>query len=175
MQLMTYDEYRVFANLKKPEIEDEVKALIDAANAHVTAWLNIDEAATQIIQVTANRNTYFLEGITASGITYIRPMGATDDSYDLSPSSYFLQPPGILTFLSQPSPGYYTVAIEYPYTDPYTVDKDIKMAVYLLVVYWHKQEYRDSKSFGGETVAFTNQNTGMPKHIRTILELHRNI
>lgn len=175
MEFLTYDDYKTYANLKQPDIAPDVKVLIDAANAHVSAWLNITEDASETIQVLSTRNTYFLSGISANSISYIRPMTATDDTYDLDPSTYFLKPPGTLTFIVIPPAGYYNVALDFATSDPTTVTQDIKNAVYMLVNYWAKSEYRDSRSFGGETVAFTTQATGMPKHIRTILELYRNI
>lgn len=161
----------MMTDAKQPTIADSVKAYIDAANQHVTMWLNIEEDEDQIIQVNANRNMYFLDSITATGITSITPLNSTEV---IDPSNYFYQKPGKLTFINIPPAGYYTVKVSFDTTGT-DVQADIKTAVFLLTQYWVKQDFRDSKSFGGETVAFTSQNTGMPKHIRTILELYRNI
>ena len=169
MEILTEDDYRIYAGLKRPEVDPKVQQLIKAANAHVIKYLNIETSPISKIQVNRNRDTYFLDAIEATSIASVTRMGSTEP---VDMGSYFLQAPGVLVFTTIPIEGWYTVVTD---SDPLAVTDDLKTAVYLLVQYWDKNEYRDSRTFGGETVAFTNQNTGMPKHIRTILELYRNI
>lgn len=173
MQFLTYEEYQTLSELKKPTLDNVTKQYIDAANAHITAWLNWDDSTSQVIRVISTRDTYFLDNVQASAILSVNRYGTTDNPID--PSNYYLQKPGQLVFINIPSNGVYTVEVVPSDITGSTVGKDLKTAAILLVNYWSKNEYRNSKTFGGETVTFTTQSTGMPKHIRTILELYRNI
>lgn len=173
MELLTHDDYRKLAGLKRPEIDPKIEMLIAAANAHVTAYLNYTDKTTEYINVTRNRNTYFLDSVLADGIISVTRRKSPDQTYEpVYSSDYFLEDGGKLVFDIVPPAGYYEVVLS---NGELTVTDDIKNAVFMLVNYWDKNEYRDSRNFGGESVTFTTQNTGMPKHIRTILELYRNI
>lgn len=169
MEILTLEDYRTLAGLKRPEVDEKVVALIAAANAHIFKYLNIDVSDSVNIQVRKSRDTYFLDAIFANNIESITPLNSTES---ISESSYFLQAPGTLKFTAIPAEGWYSVKTV---STDFTPTDDLKTAVFLLVQYWDKNEYRNSRTFGGETTAFTSQNTGMPKHIRTILELYRNL
>lgn len=173
MQFITYDEYQQYSNLKKPNLDESTKLAIDAANAFVTKWLNWDNEDGEVINVIPTRNTYFLDNIGTTGIISILRLDNPIQIVD--PTSYYFKSPGILIFTRIPPRGAYIVNITPSSETNETISHDLKQAVILLVEYWIKADYRSSKSFGGETVQFTTQETGMPKHIRAILELYRNI
>lgn len=174
MEFLTIEDYKKFIGSKKPDIDETTKQYILSANAAITAYLNYPTNTSETISVYRNRTVYFLENPLITQITSIIRVGDPiyGPSEPVSPTSYFLQDSGKLVFTSSLPDGYYI--INYNESD-FTVTEDLKLAAFMLVQYWEKAEYRDSKSFGGETVGFTTQSTGMPKHIRTILELYRNL
>ena len=47
--------------------------------------------------------------------------------------------------------------------------------VLFLVDHWVKKDYRESRTFGGETVTFNTTKSGVPEHIRTIIEVYRRL
>lgn len=171
MEILTNDKYRVLIGAKRPEIDPKIEALITAANAHITAYLNISDKTKEYLRVFPNRATYFLKNTNATAIKSIKARGA-DDSTEFD-YPYFLDEVGTLVFDGNiPPAGVYEIEFE---ASNFEISEDLVQAAFLLVSYWDKEDFRDSRTFGGETTAFTSQATGMPKHIRTILELHRNI
>ena len=55
------------------------------------------------------------------------------------------------------------------------VTDDIKLAAKLLVRYYHKDEYnKTAMSISGSSVTL-NQGSGLPPHVRAILDLHREL
>ena len=55
------------------------------------------------------------------------------------------------------------------------IPEDLKLAACMLVDHWHKQDYRQAKTIGGETVTFNSTKSGIPEHIRTIIEVYRRV
>lgn len=166
MEFLSVEDYRKLNNLSRPEIEQDVVANIKAANAFVTRWLNFTEE-DEYFEIYPNRNKYFLSP-NVSAVTELRDLDnnlVTGYTFIGNGTIYFPRPPTVgMMVKATATYGTFT-----------TVPDDIKSAVNMLVQYWQKKEYLESRTFGGETSQFTTKTTGIPTHIRSILELYRNI
>lgn len=168
MEILTVEDYTKIQGLNRPDVSPNVKAAITAANAFVTRWLNFTEE-DEYIEVHDNRQKYFVSPM-VSAITSIKDL---DDNDIIYPYKYIGN--GTIYFPANlPRAGMYKVSATYGSFNSGGVPEDMKQAVAMLVDYWVKKEYLESRSFGGETSQYTTKTTGIPTHVRSILELYRN-
>lgn len=168
MEILTVEDYVKIQGLNRPEVSVDVKQAIKAANAFVTRWLNFTEE-DEYIEVNSNRQKYFLSPM-VSAITSIQDL---DGNEIVFPYKYIGN--GTIYFPGNvPRSGMYKVSATYGSFNNGDIPEDMKQAVAMLVDHWTKKEYLESRSFGGETAQFTSKTTGIPTHIRSILELYRN-
>ncbi len=167
MEILTVADYVKIQGLNRPEVSVDVQQAIKAANAFITKWLNFTEEE-EYIEVHTNRQKYFLSPMVSS----IDSITDLDGNLITVPYSYLgngtIYFPGII-----PRSGVYKVKATFG-TFEGGIPEDMKQAVAMLVDYWIKKEYLESRSFGGETSQYTSKTTGIPTHIRSILELYRN-
>lgn len=171
MEFITADDYKIYADLKKPDVESSIKAMIKAANALVTQLLGYDDSSivTDLLNAKPARRKYFLTSPTAAKIISLK----INDRLIENPEQYQLYSGGILLLKFTPTEGFMEVTYEQYELNP--VPDDLKLATCLLVDYWQKQDYRQNKTIGGETIAFNTTKSGVPEHIRTIIEVHRRL
>lgn len=168
MEFITEADYIRIQGLQRPDISSSTKAFILAANSFVTDWLNF-ESDSGTIELFNNRVKYFL----SPGVSSIDSI--TDlNGIPVNTSVYTYLGDGVLYFTSTPPAGMYRISVTTGSFNGGTVPDSIKQAVVMLVEHWEKKDYRESRSFGGETVQMTTKTTGIPSHIRSILELYRN-
>lgn len=168
MEILKVEDYVKIQGLNRPEVSQDVRAAIIAANAFVTRWLNFTEE-DEYIEINPNRQKYFLSP-NVSGITSITDL---DGNLISLPYSYIGN--GTIYFPGNlPKAGMYKVTSTFGSFNGGEAPEDMKQAVAMLVDYWIKKEYLESRSFGGETSQYTTKTTGIPTHVRSILELYRN-
>lgn len=163
--ILSEEEYKKFMELKKP-LEAHVRAALVAANDTVAKTLNRSGTGSALLSIRESRDTYFIDEVTDVDITSITKVGST---FELKGNAVYVGNGKIIFTIVPPTGNYivkYTAKGE-EYSD------NIKHAVALLVDYWVSKDYRTAKSIGSESVSFTIQSTGLPKHIRTLLDLER--
>jgi hypothetical protein len=170
MQIITVDDWRTYIGAKRPEIEIGIDMQIKAANALITSALGIssDTTGEDLLDVRPARTKYFLSSPTISTITDIERISGPGGL-----PAYRLFKGGILMFSSPPDAG--TINVSYDDAGIGEIGPDLKLAGCMLVEHWNKREYRESKTFGGETMQFNSTKSGIPEHIRTIIELYRRL
>lgn len=170
MQIITAEDYRLYGGLKRPELESGVEMMIPAANALITSLLGMDDAdaVDQLINTKPTRRKYFLSSPSATQVTRM-----TINEQDVDPTQYKLYSGGIILLSFSPPNGY--MDVEYTQGGFNPMPEDLKLAACMLVDHWHKQDYRQAKTIGGETVTYNNTKSGVPEHIRTIIEVYRRI
>lgn len=169
MELVTKEEYIEFLGLKRPELDSEVEQALAAANSFVSNVLNVAAPESGYLEIRAARNKYFLD---SPIITTIESIVGVETKQEISSDTYEYMGNGTIYFFKVPRPGLYKVTYGSIGIDG-GIPADLKQAVCMLVDYWTKKEYMESRSFGGETVQSPSSVTGIPKHIRTIIELYR--
>lgn len=168
MIIITDEDWRKYINAKRPDIDEKVEFMIPAANALITAALGIssETSGQDLLDVRPSRTKYFLSSPTATvtSIERISGIGGVP-----SWSVYG----GTIIFSAGPEEG--TLVISYDDAGLGTISDDLKIAGCMLVEHWRDKEYRVNKTFGGETVQFNSTKSGIPEHIRTIIELYRRL
>jgi hypothetical protein len=97
----------------------------------------------------------------------------TINENEIAPEQYKLYPDGVILLKFNPPEGY--MDVEYTQGGFNPMPEDLKLAACLLVDHWHKQDYRQAKTIGGETITFNSTKSGIPEHIRTIVEVYRRV
>lgn len=175
MKIIDSEYYRKYIGANKPTLEPSVELMIGAANAAVTSLLGYPPTGDQedILTTRPRRTKYFLSSASAS-----RLLAATHISKETGVSSdvlgsLTLRSNGTILTSTQLPDG--DLIVEYQDGGMPEIPEDLKLATALLVDYWSKKEYRTDRTFGGETVSFNNTKSGIPEHIRTILEVYRRL
>lgn len=168
MEFITEEDWKQYGGLKRPEVESGVTMMIPAANALMTQLLGINDAATvtDLLPTKPARRKYFMSSPGTNVVTNM-----LINNQEIDPTTYKVYADGSILLNFVPAEGYmevtYTPA---PFT---TVPEDLKLAGCLLVDFWVKQDYRESRTIGGETVQYNTRKSGIPEHIRTIIEVYR--
>lgn len=168
MEILSEAEYKEMQNLSKP-LESDIKSFLVAANSLILNQLNwaVADNGTEFIEVFKNRTKYFINNLAAKKVSKFYQV--LDPSNDMAERCHILDVGALL--VSPPVPeGTYKIEYE---AENVEWPQDLKLAVMLTVEYWEKHEYRNSRSFGGESVTFMNQTVGLPKHVMTIVNSHR--
>lgn len=170
MEFMTDNDWRTYGGLKRPDLESNVPMLIKAANALITQLLGIDDNdnVTDVLPTKPARKKYFLSSPVPSTINKL-----TINEREVDSSSYKNYPDGTLLLKFSPPEGY--MEVEYTQTGFTKIPDDLVLAACFLVDHWVKKDYRESRTFGGETVSFNSTKSGVPEHIRTIIEVYRRL
>lgn len=171
MEIITIDDYRDYAGLKQPGVTGELALQIKSANALITSAMGYSNAVTgneDILYTKPARTKYFLSSPSASKITK-----ATHETMGDITSSLNLRQGGVILAPRNLPAG--DLVVEYEDGGMLTIPDDLKLAAILLVEHWNKKDYRESRTFGGETVQFNSRKSGIPEHIRTIIELYRRV
>ncbi|APT41142.1 hypothetical protein vBKpnAMK4_00011 [Klebsiella phage vB_Kpn_AM_K4] len=167
---MTDSDWRTYGGLKRPDLESNIPMLIKAANALITQLLGIDDTANvvDVLPTKPARKKYFLSSPVPSTITKI-----TINDQEIDKSQYKNYPDGTLLLKFSPPEGY--MEVEFTQTGFTSIPDDLVLAACFLVDHWVKKDYRESRTFGGETVTFNTTKSGVPEHIRTIIEVYRRL
>lgn len=169
MEILSKEEYAKIYAPAKGVLNEEVTQLLASANALILGQLNWDikEDSGEFIDIFEGRNKYFINNLTTTKIKSFT--NVTSPGSEFADRCHLIGSGRIL--ISPPVPkGTYKITFDAEATE---WPEDLKLAVALTVRYWEKQEYRNDKSFGGESISFMSQNTGLPKHIMTIVNMHR--
>lgn len=168
MEFITIDDWKTYAGLNKPTVDSSIPGFISAANALVTQLLGIDDSdsTVDLLPTRPSRVKYFMSSPGANIVTKL-----TINGTEIDPAQFTVYADGTIFLKFSPATGYMEVTYEpAAYT---TIPEDLKLATLLLVDHWFKQDYRESRTIGGETVQYNTRKSGIPEHIRTIIEVHR--
>lgn len=170
MEFVTKDIWREYGGLNRPDVAPGVDLKIKAANALMLQLLGIDPSASalDVLDTKPARKKYFLSSPGANTVTSL----TINDSL-IDPAQYKVYPDGTIILKFSPPVGYMEVA--YVATGFTTVPDDLVLAGCMLVDFWVKQDYRESRTIGGETVQYNTRKSGVPEHIRTIIEVYRRL
>lgn len=170
MDFITEEDWRDYGGLKRPDVEPGVPMMIAAANALMNQLLGMDtaDATVDLLPTKPARRKYFMSSPGANTVTSLL---INDSAID--PEQYKVYPDGSILLKFDPPEGY--MEINYVATGFTTVPDDLKLAGCLLVDFWVKQDYRESRTIGGETVQYNTRKSGVPEHIRTIIEVYRRL
>ena len=168
MEFIDSDDWRAYGGLKRPDLEPGVDMMIPAANALMTQLLGMDSSAstTDLLPTKTARRKYFMSNPGPNLITNMEINGT-----EIDPTTYKVYNDGSILLSFSPQPGY--MEVTYTPASFTTVPEDLKLAACLLVDFWVKQDYRESRTIGGETVQYNTRKSGIPEHIRTIIEVYR--
>ena len=170
MDFITEEDWREYGGLKRPDVEPGVEMKIAAANALMNQLLGMDTAATttDLLPTKPARVKYFMS---SPGQNLVTDM--TINGVEIAPEQYKVYADGTIFLKFSPAAGY--MEVTYTAAGFTTVPADLKLAGCLLVDFWVKQDYRESRTIGGETVQFNTRKSGVPEHIRTIIEVYRRL
>jgi len=193
--LITLEEYKAAKNMTKPDMDEVLQILITNTSAIIQAYIgrnlfNSGEPIEEYINLDYDTRNIYLDQYPVNEIISIdvydnRPLYDSTVHFPIYPSSYILSPKEGMLMRTGGGPGdcYWPQApIKVVYTagaiDDKGIPPELKQATIDLVTYYHKEEYKDSKSIRGAT---TNNNTGsgnsnspstnFPPHIQRVLDL----
>lgn len=169
MEFITIDDWKTYAGLNKPTVDSSIPGFISAANALVTQLLGIDDstATVDLLPTRPSRVKYFMSSPGPNVVTNLKINDA-----EVDPNNFKVYPDGTIFLKFSPPTGYMEVTYT-PSAYSSGIPEDLKLATLLVVDHWFKQDYRESRTIGGETVQYNTRKSGIPEHIRTIIEVHR--
>ncbi|URC22531.1 head completion protein [Serratia phage vB_SmaM-Kamaji] len=170
MKIIDDSDYRTFIGAKRPETPDSVSMFVKAANTLITNAMGYSDTTEDedILNTRPARTKYFLSSPSASRI-----LSATHTVLGDVSNVIQLRKDGVILTQTKLPDG--ELIVEYEDGGMSSIPDDLKVAACLLVQHWDKKEYRSDKTFGGETVSFNTTKSGIPEHIRTIIELYRRL
>lgn len=170
MEIITVEDWKEYGGLKRPELDAQIPLQVAAANALITQLLGIDDSddAVDLLPTKPARRKYFMS---SPGPNVVNSLKINEALID--PAQYTVYPDGTILLKFSPSEGY--MEVRYTNATFSEVPDDLKLAGILLVEFWFKQDYRESRTIGGETVQYNTRKSGVPEHIRTIIEVHRRL
>lgn len=170
MEIITVEDWKNYGGLKRPELDGQIPFQIAAANALITQLLGIDDSdeAVDLLPTKPARRRYFMS---SPGPNVVNTMLINDNL--IAKEQYKVYPDGSIMLKFSPPEGF----MELTYTNATfaNVPDDLKLAAILLVEFWFKNDYRESRTVGGETIQYNSRKSGVPEHIRTIIEVHRRL
>lgn len=177
--LTTLDAVKAWAGIKGAADDDLLKALITAQSAYIQTWLNRTLAVTQYTEMrdgVANGDTLVLGNYPVTEVTAVTINGQPiPASPDYVASGYWFDDIAIYLAGYRMTKGRRNVKVVYKagYAD---VPPELAQACTELVAFRYKERERighQSKSLGGETVAFTVKD--FPPDVQTILNNYRKV
>lgn len=189
MDIITLEEYKVYATISNIAQDDQINALIPASTEAIQAYLGYVFTDDSDPDVTNPRvvksiklqpyQTEYLLPHTDTDISLVtwRPYGPYGDSTAEVPSiledtEWFADGEiGMITFI-RPITRNHFADIEYRTSK--TVTEDIKLATLMLVDYWRNKDFRQTITNQGQSVTST-PTRNLPKHVQALLNPHRKL
>jgi hypothetical protein len=191
--LITLDEYKEAEGISNPKEDLKISALIPSVSQLVKTYCNssfVDYYATdkvETISLSYNTEVVQLAESPVVSITTVQERTSYSSAYvtlTTGAHQYFLdtdtdslsRTTGAGTRYWAKGPGSVVVSYKAGYAD---VPADLKLAVYDLITYYLKDEYKERKVMAGASVqnaTSTSQpnNVAFPDHIKRVLDLYKN-
>jgi hypothetical protein len=190
--LITLEEYKEHQKQVKPENETRINGLITSISQLVKTYCgnsfvdyyNADKVET--FTVTNDTSALQVAESPLISVSQIEERSSYSTAYtvlDINSYDYYLELPSDTIFRTSSSgfknwakgPGSVKITYRAGYTD---TPEDLKLAIYDLVTYYFKDEYKKNRTLQGhtmsnETTSTQLMNIGFPDHIRRVLDLHR--
>jgi hypothetical protein len=192
--LITLEEYKTLIQIEGTKDDAKLSSLISSVSQlvktycgnsfvdYVTSdkteiispiWSNtiIQTTESPIISITSveERTTYNEDYATLLEVDYEFFVDYTTDTIYRTSSAGFIN--------WATGPGAIKIVYKAGYSD---LPEDLKLAIYDLITYYHKQEYKERKTIG--TVSIANQttstqwrNVSFPDHIKRVLDLYKQV
>lgn len=174
--LITLDEYKIFASIEGKKTDPQITALIKSCSKIVQDYLGYAPDATgkgrAYVQAHNRTTTYMLPVVNIdvqNTEVYYLPRG--NNQVDLVKEDYYISDSGKIDFYTvNPRDG---DRFEIVYTLEAQDLESIKLATMLLVKYYYKEEFnKTAMGAGGQTVSYqTGKN--FPPQVRAILMMYR--
>ena len=176
MDLITLEEYKTYKNIKNPEKDDVLSAIISSVSNLIKVYCGrsfIDHFSTPKVQkftVKKGRNALILDETPVIDITAVDSAGVSildDVTVDSTLGivnkdiGHFTEGTDVITVL-------YTGGFE-------ETPSDIKLACFELVDYYYNSEHKAKKSFGGTSIEYQATVDEWPFHIQGILDMYRDL
>jgi len=191
--LITLDEYKEAEGISNPKEDLKLNALIPSVSQLVKTYCNssfVDYYSTNKVEtISLKYNTEVIQ-LSESPVTSIVSVtervsyGSAYTTLTTAAHQYFLDTDTDSLFRTTSGggknwatgPGAVVVTYKAGYA---TVPGDLKLAVFDLITYYHKNEYKERKVMQGASIqnsSTTSQanNIAFPDHIKRILDLYKN-
>lgn len=186
--LITLADYKQIEGLTNPKDDFRINQLIDSVSQLVKTYCGnsiVDYYSTNKVETfNVDWNTHIMQ-LTESpvnSIVSIEKRDSVTESYTTVPTTdYYLDKTtdSVLyvtgsTYKSWPMGA---GAVKVTYTAGYeSCPEDLKLAVFDLVKYYHKDEYKTRKTLSGATLdnPASVEGIGFPSHIKRILDMYKN-
>ena len=191
--LITLDEYKEAEGISNPKEDLKLNALIPSVSQLVKTYCNssfVDYYSTNKVEtISLNYNTDVIQlaespVTTVVSVTERTSYGAAYATLTTSAYQYFLDTDTDSLFRTTSAgrknwakgPGSIIVTYKAGYA---TVPADLKLAVFDLVRYYQKDEYKERKVMAGASIQNAGSssqanNVAFPDHIKRVLDLYKN-
>jgi hypothetical protein len=192
--LITLEEYKYFKGLTSLENDDRLTSLVVSISQLVKTYC----ANSFVDYYTSDKTEYFnLDYDTSSiqvgesplvSITSVEERSTRDGDYTALTTGeyeYYVDTDTDTVFRTSASgfaywpqgPGSVKIVYKAGYD---SIPEDLKLAVFDLIQYYDKEEYKERRSIGGSSMSNVPsstqwRNVGFPDHIKRVLDLHKNI
>jgi len=193
--LVTLEAYKEFLGIENPKEDDKLSVIISSVSTLVrtycarnfTDYYSTDKV--EVISVDFETSAIQLDEFPVISLTKVEERGAYNEDYvELTEAAFevFLDVSTDSVVKTNGSTGYsfWTKgpgSVQVTYKAGFAeVPLDLKLAVFDLITYYHKKEYKGAKTLRGatkNTPATTTQygNVSFPDHIKRVLDLYKNV
>lgn len=192
--LITFDEYKAYAGIESEKQDDKIDRLVTSVSQIVKTYCAnsfvdyVDTDKVEVFTLPWESKIVQLSESPVISVTTVEVRSAYGDAYTelttgafeyyLDEDTECLYRTNELGFLTWPAgPGAVRVTYRAGYS---TLPEDLRLAVYDLMTYYLKEEYKERRTIG--TASMANQttstqwrNVGFPDHIKRILDLYKHI
>ncbi len=175
--IITVTEYKTYARVNSPNDDTQITMLVALVNDYVTLYCNLPSPSTTEEVTLLGGNDIALKS-SPETITSIRILGApedltsgTDYMYDANLGRILLSRTVVALIRSLNPERFYDGVVTFPAVP---IASSLKLACLELVKYYIKGDFLQSKQVGVTRLSFSS-NEDLPAHIRSVLNLNRNI
>ncbi|ASV43473.1 hypothetical protein [Vibrio phage JSF12] len=180
MTIITVEEYKDFIGSTSTKEDARILELLGAVTKIIEGYIGYDVSPVGATKSTTlvtskGRNSYFLDFSTEFSLVSVTYKDRFKNVYNIPLEDVVVAPSGRIDIIFPPVEIQDRALLVIEYTADNAVTEDLKLAAKLLTRYYFKDEYNvQSITASGASVSFiTGKN--LPPHVRTILDLHRNL
>jgi len=185
MSIITLEEYKVYASINSPNLDDQITPLLEPATRVIEGYLgytflsdNVSVIPKKTYRFRTNKlqQDYVLPDLNTN-ISFIRLIPLTPsideaNAIDLTDNDWFCEVDiGVISIFK---PLMTLFIAEAEYITSHTAAEDIKLAGLMLVDYWRNKDHQQSITNQGQSVVKAPIRN-LPKHVESILAQHRKV
>ena len=192
--LITLDEYKAYKEIDSDQHNDKLERIITSVSQMVKTYCAnsfVDYVTTDKVELFSPEFSSKVVQLTESpiiSITSVEERSAYNEAYSVLTEAayeYFIDERTDCLYRTNET-GFYEWAtgpgaIRVTYKAGYaTLPEDLKLAVFDMVTYYHKEEYKERRTIGTASMANVPsstqwRNVGFPDHIKRVLDLYKHI